>query len=147
MPLSVRISALACSAVLAALHGCGRDPAPTTAGALAGTYELRWVNERPVPVDALGGAVDGRLVLTRDGQVTRAVRYATSGVPGPIEHRSAGTYEVTGSEISYRVTPVSRSADTPLLEAEGELRAGRLTFRYRGLPGGGWVEETYVRTE
>ena len=147
MPLSVRISALACCAVLAALHGCGRDPAPTTAGALAGTYQLRWVNERPVPIDLLGGAVDGRLVLTRDGQVTRSVRYATSGVPGPIEHLSAGTYEVIGPEISYRVTPVNSPEGTPPLEAQGELRAGRLTFRYQSLPGGGLMEETYVREE
>ena len=148
MRLHALLYAAACSALLAAAAGgCGRDSAPTTASALAGTYQLRWVNERPVPVDALGGAVDGRLVLSRDGSVTRSIRYATSGIPGPIEHLSAGTYDLIGSEITYQVTPVGSPEGTAPLAAEGELRAGRLTFRYRGLPGGGLVEETYVRVE
>ena len=147
MRVSATLHAVCCALLLAAAPSCGREPSPTSADALAGAYELRSVNGRAVPVDALGGAVSGRLVLTRDGRVTRTIRYATSGVPGPIEQRSTGTYEVTGSEVSYRVVDERSPEGTLPLEAQGELRARRLTFRYPAPGvGGGRVEEEYVRT-
>ena len=146
MLISIRLHALACCALLAAAPACGRDPAPTTAGALAGTYELRTVDGRAVPVDALGGVIGGRIVLTRDGRVTRVVQVATSGVPGPVELRSTGTYEVTGSKIRFHLVAERSVAATLPLQSEGELRGRHLVLRH-GAPASGWVEETYVRTE
>ncbi len=73
---------------------------PRDAAALAGRYELRSVDGRAVPVDALGGALGGDIRLTADGHVTRVVQYATSGIPGPIVNRGTGTYRARGSRIT-----------------------------------------------
>ena len=146
MRLHVSLCAAYSALLVAAAPGCGRDPAPTTAGVVAGTYVLRSVDGRAVPVDALGGTLGGRIVLSRDGRATRVVQLATSGIPGPIEKRWTGTYEVTGSEISFRLVAEGSPEGTLPVQERGGLRDERLTLRY-GAPRGGWVEEIYVRTE
>jgi hypothetical protein len=118
---------------------------PVGVEALAGRYELRSVNARTVPVDALGGALGGELVLSDHGRVRRAVQYATSGVPGPIVMRANGSYRVRGNEITLDLTEEPRGA---LLarpwRIRGEVASPRIVLRYPG-PGDVNTEEVYVR--
>src|SRR5687767_6142502 len=99
-PVSLR--AFISFALSAAATGCSLTP--TAIATLAGRYELRSVDGRAVPVDALGGALGGDIQLSPDGRATRVVRYATSGIPGPIVARASGTYRVRGWEITMTLT-------------------------------------------
>jgi hypothetical protein len=118
---------------------------PVGVEALAGRYELRSVNARAVPVDALGGALGGELVLSDHGRARRVVQYATSGVPGPITIRANGSYRVRGSEITLDLTDEPRGG---LLarpwRVRGEVASARIVLRYAGR-GGASTEEVYVR--
>jgi hypothetical protein len=130
-------------ALLVALaSACSSSPANVRA--LVGRYELRSVNGRAVPVDALGGALGGDLVLTRDGRAIRVVRYARSGLPGPFVHRTPGTYRRQGTEITFRFLGDGQPASAPLWDVRGEARPPSILLRYRR-PAGGTVEEHYVR--
>jgi hypothetical protein len=126
-----------------ALVGCTSTPVGVEA--LAGRYELRSVNARTVPVDALGGAIGGELVLSDHGRVRRVVQYATSGIPGPITMRANGSYRVRGNEITLDLTEEPRGE---LLarpwRIRGEVRSARIVLRYSG-PRGADTEEVYVR--
>jgi hypothetical protein len=142
--MSLRAYGLAALSVLAALtSACAASP--TSLRAFAGRYELRSVNGRPVPVDALGGALAGELVLTVDGRFTRTVSYARSGLPEPAVMREAGAYDVHGTEITFR--GVREGLLAPLgggVIAWGEVRLPSVFFRYPG-PADQGVEEEYVR--
>jgi hypothetical protein len=117
---------------------------PTGVAALAGRYELRSVGGRPVPVEALGGALGGDIQLGADGRVTRVVRYATSGIPGPIVTRATGTYRARGSQITLTLTEQGRTARPGRWQVSGELQPPSLVLRYPGRADG-VVEERYVR--
>lgn len=121
--------------------------APVSVEALAGRYELRSVNRRPVPVDALGGAIGGELVLSDHGRVRRIVQYATSGIPGPIVMRANGSYRVKGNEIVLDLVEEPRGS---LLarpwRLRGEIVRGRILLRSPARGRGDTEEEVYVRT-
>lgn len=117
---------------------------PTGLAAVVGRYELRSVDGRTVPVDALGGALGGDVQLTADGRVTRVVRYATSGIPGPIVNRAAGTYRVRGSQITLTLTEGAHTARLGRWQVNGEVQLPALVLRYPGR-GDKLVEERYVR--
>jgi hypothetical protein len=129
--------------VTAVAAGCSSTPVGVEA--LAGRYELRSVNARTVPIDALGGALGGELVLSDHGRVRRVVQYATSGVPGPIAMRANGSYRVRGREITLELMEEPRGA---LLarpwRVRGEVASPRIVLRYQG-PGSADTEEVYVR--
>jgi hypothetical protein len=131
--------------VILGTAAAGCSSAPVRVEALAGRYELRSVNARTVPVDALGGALGGELVLSDHGRVRRVVQYATSGVPGPIVMRANGSYHVRGNEITLDLTEEPRGA---LLarpwQVQGEVSSPRIILRYTGR-GGAETEEVYVR--
>jgi hypothetical protein len=137
-----------CAAALvsAAMLACSSTSADVAA--LAGRYELRSVDGRAVPVDALGGALGGDIRLTADGHVTRVVQYATSGIPGPIVNRVTGTYRARGSRITLTLTEQGRTARLGRWEVSGDVSGDvqlpALVLRYAG-PAGGIVEERYVR--
>src|SRR5688572_22525985 len=97
-------------ALYAAASGCSSTSTAVTA--LTGRYELRSVDGCAVPVDALGGALGGDIQLSADGRATRVVRYATSGIPGPIVARASGTYRVRGWEITFDLDEELRPAGT-----------------------------------
>lgn len=119
---------------------------PVGVEALAGRYELRSVNARTVPVDALGGALGGELVLSDHGRVRRMVEYATSGIPGPIVVRANGSYRVRGNEIAIDLVEEPRgSLIARPWRLRGEVVSGRIVLRYQGR-GGAETEEVYVRT-
>src|SRR5688572_5738727 len=122
------VSALA---ILSTAAGCTSTPVGVEA--LAGRYELRSVNARTVPVDALGGAVGGELVLSDHGRVRRLVQYATSGVPGPIAMRANGSYRVRGNEITLDLTeePRGQLLARPW-RIRGEVQSARIVLRYPG---------------
>jgi hypothetical protein len=134
IPRLAALAAFVAFILLVAAAGC----ASATPGvrALAGRYELRAVNGKLVPVDALGGAIGGELVLTPDGRAARKVTYARSGLPDPVVFASSGTYRVRGSGITLRLAEQG--------EVRGEVRSSSIVVGYAG-PGGGWVEEEYVR--
>jgi hypothetical protein len=132
----------AAALVMAPALGCSSTPAGVAA--LAGRYELRTVDGRPVPVDALGGALAGELQLSADGRVTRVVQYATSGVPGPIVNRATGTYRVHGSQVTLSLAEEGRTARLARWQVRGEVRLPTLVLRYPR-PGEWMVEELYVR--
>jgi hypothetical protein len=115
-------------ALHAAASGCSSTP--TAVAALAGRYELRSVNGRAVPVDALGGALGGDVQLSPDGRVTRVVQYATSGIPGPIVTRATGAYRVRGSQITLTLTEEGRRAQPRRLQVSGEAQLPALVLRY-----------------
>jgi hypothetical protein len=129
--------------VTAVAAGCSSTPVGVEA--LAGRYELRSVNARAVPIDALGGALGGELVLSDHGRVRRVAQYATSGIPGPIAMRANGSYRIRGSEITLELMEEPRGA---LLarpwRVRGEVASSRIVLRYRGR-GGADTEEVYVR--
>jgi len=108
MTYHASIRTLFVAALCAATSGCSSTP--TGVAPLAGRYELRSVDGRAVPVDALGGALGGDIQLGADGRVTRLVQYATSGIPGPIVTRATGTYRVRGSKITLTLTEEGRTA-------------------------------------
>ncbi len=122
---------------------CSSTPRDAAA-ALAGRYELRSVDGRAVPVDALGGALGGDIRLTADGHVTRVVQYATSGIPGPIVNRGTGTYRARGSRITLTLTEQGRTARLGRWQVSGDVQLPALVLRYAG-PAGGIVEERYMR--
>jgi hypothetical protein len=130
-------------AVLVTSTACSSTPVGVEA--LAGRYELRSVNGRTVPVDALGGALGGALVLSDHGRVRRVVQYATSGIPGPITMRVNGSYSVRGKEITLDLVEEARGS---LLarprRVRGEVGQGRIVLRYPGR-GDAESEEVYVR--
>jgi hypothetical protein len=133
-----------CAAALVIAGAFACSSTPTGVAALAGRYELRTVNGRAVPVDALGGALSGEIRLTADGRVTRVVQHATSGIPGPIVLRAAGTYRVRGSQITLTLTNERRTPRASRWEMIGEVERSLLVLRYPGrseLP----VEERYAR--
>ena len=123
------------------LSACASTPDVT---ALAGRYQLRSVSGRAVPVDALGGALGGEVQLGADGRAIRVVRYATSGIPGPIEVRGTGTYRVRGSQITLALDDVRPRARPSRWQVSGEVKPPLLVLRYPG-PAGGIVEERYFR--
>ncbi len=131
--------------VILSTAAAGCSSTPVGVEALAGRYELRSVNARAVPVDALGGAVGGELVLSDHGRVRRVVQYATSGVPGPIAMRANGSYRVRGNEITLDLTEEPRGE---LLarpwRIRGEVQSARIVLRYPGRRGAD-TEEVYVR--
>ena len=131
--------------LLAAVTTAGCSSTPVGVEALAGRYELRAVNGRAVPVDALGGALGGELVLSDHGRVRRTVQYATSGVPGPIVVRANGSYHVRGNEITMDLVEESRGT---LLarpwRLRGDVATSRIILRYEGR-GKTDTEEVYVR--
>jgi hypothetical protein len=131
--------------LLAAATTTGCSSTPVGVEALAGRYELRTVNGRAVPVDALGGALGGELVLSDHGRVRRIVRYATSGVPGPIVVRANGSYRVRGNEITLDLVEEPRGT---LLarpwRLRGDVATSRIILRYEGR-GERDTEEVYVR--
>jgi hypothetical protein len=143
--LSIRALAAALAAALVASTACSSTRMDIEA--LAGRYELRSVNARTVPVDALGGALGGELVLSDHGRVRRIVQYATSGVPGPITMRANGSYSVRGKEITLDLVEEPRGA---LLarsrQLRGEVVQGRIILRYPGRAGAD-TEEVYVRVQ
>jgi hypothetical protein len=114
---------------------------PAALRGLAGRYELRSVNGAAVPVDALGGALRGELVLTATGRATRTVLYARSGLPEPVVHRAAGSYRVRGSGITLSLA-VQDSASP--WRANGEIRSPSIIIRYPGRSDR-MVEEEYVK--
>lgn len=131
--------------LLAAATPTGCSSTPVGVEALAGRYELRTVNGRAVPVDALGGALGGELVLSDNGRVRRIVQYATSGIPGPIIVRANGSYRVRGSEITLDLVEEPRG--TLLARpwtVRGDVATPRIILRYEGR-GGTDTEEVYVR--
>jgi hypothetical protein len=141
-PRSIRaLSAIVIASV--AFTGCSSTPVGVEA--LAGRYELRTVNGRAVPVDALGGALGGELVLSDNGRVRRIVQYATSGVPGPIVMRANGSYRVRGNAITLDLVEEPRGA---LLarpwRVRGDVATPRIILRYEGR-GETDTEEVYVR--
>jgi hypothetical protein len=141
--LALNRSLVAVALVGTAVAGCASTPVDVEG--LAGRYELRSVNGRTVPVDALGGAIGGELVLSADGQATRVVQRATSGIPGPITVRASGSYRVRGAEIALDLVQESRGPATARpWRARGELASPRITLRYPG-PGDRITEEVYVR--
>ena len=117
---------------------------PTGVAALAGRYELRSVDGRPVPVDALGGALGGDIQLGADGRVTRVVQYATSGIPGPIVSRATGTYRARRAQITLVLAEEGRTARLGRFQVNGEVQLPTLVLRYPGRADG-LVEERYVR--
>jgi hypothetical protein len=117
---------------------------PIGVTALAGRYELRSVDGRAVPVDALGGALGGEVQLAADGRAMRVVRYATSGIPGPIEIRGTGTYRVRGSQITLALDETGPRAGRNRRQVSGDVKPPLLVLRYRR-PAGGIIEERYVR--
>jgi hypothetical protein len=114
--------------IITLASGC--SSIPTAATALAGRYELRSVDGRTVPVEALGGALGGQIQLSADGRVTRVVHYATSGIPGPIVTRASGTYRVRGSQITLTLTEEGRRAQPRRLQVSGEAQLPALVLRY-----------------
>ena len=131
--------------VMLSTAAAGCSSTPVGVEALAGRYELRSVNSRSVPVDALGGALGGELVLSDHGRVRRVVQYATSGIPGPITVRAKGSYRVRGNEITLDMTEEPRGT---LLarpwRVRGDVSSPRIILRYAGR-GGVETEEVYVR--
>jgi hypothetical protein len=141
-PRSIRaLSAIGIA--VTAWTGCSSTPVGVEA--LAGRYELRTVNGRAVPVDALGGALGGELVLSDNGRVRRIVQYATSGIPGPIVMRANGSYRVRGNEITLDLVEEPRGT---LLarpwRVRGDVATPRIILRYEGR-GETDTEEVYVR--
>jgi hypothetical protein len=134
LPRLAALAAFLTFVLLVVAAGCAS--ATTGIAALAGRYELRSVNGKSVPVDALGGAIRGELVLTADGRAARTVTYARSGLPDPVVFASSGTYRVRGSEITLRLPDRG--------EVRGEIRSSSIVVGYPG-PGGRWIEEEYVR--
>jgi hypothetical protein len=128
--------------LVAVAVGCSSTP--TGLSALAGRYELRSVDGRSVPVDALGGALGGELQLGADGRVTRVVQYARSGIPGPIITRATGTYRVRGSQITLSLTEQGRRARLGPWQLNGQVRLPAVVLRYPGRADAP-VEERYVR--
>ena len=116
----------------------------TGVAALAGRYELRAVDGRTVPVDALGGAFGGEIQLGANGRVTRVVRYATSGIPGPIVTRASGTYRIRGSQIMLTLTEEGRTSRIRRRQVSGEVQLPALVLRYPGRANE-MVEERWVR--
>jgi hypothetical protein len=143
MRLRSRLTPLAVALLLAA-PACSSSP--TDAESVAGVYELRAVNGRAVPIHDLGGALDGSLVLTRDGRATRHIRYGSSGVPDPIPVTEVGTFQVEGSQITFRLLDTEAAPGALPWERSGELRSRTILFRWPAPgAGGGWVEERYER--
>ncbi len=135
--------ALARAALLAVLtFACSSNAA--RARTVAGRYELRSVNGKAVPVDALGGALGGELVLSASGRGRRVVSYARSGVPEPFVHRSAGTYSVSGSEITLSFFTEGPRQPASRWTARGELHGRSILIRHSGRAGE-MVEEEYVK--
>jgi hypothetical protein len=143
LPTLAALMAFITFVVLVAAAGCSSTP--TGVGALAGRYELRAVNGKPVPVDALGGAIAGELVLTVNGRASRTVTYARSGLPQPAVLSASGTYRVRGSEITLRLLEPGRPASSPTWDVRGDVRSSTIILGYPG-PADGWIEEEYVRT-
>ena len=143
MTLHTQVRAFSTAAWLAAVSSCA-STTPAVA-ALAGRYELRSVNGRSVPIEALGGALGGDLVLTADGRATRVVRYVSSGVPGPIVHRTAGTYRLRGTEITLDLDQEVGPASTRQRQMRGDVQRSSILLRYPG-PADRTVEELYVRS-
>ena len=133
------------AALVVASGAAGCSSTPVGVEALAGRYELRTVNARTVPVDALGGALGGELVLFDHGRVRRVVQYATSGIPGPITMRANGSYRVRGNDITLDLTdePRGQLLARPW-RVRGEVSSARIILRYEGR-GGIATEEVYVR--
>jgi hypothetical protein len=137
-----RIGSLA--TVLAVLTtACSSSPAGVHA--FAGRYQLRAVDGQSVPVDALGGAISGELVLTADGRFTRIVTYARSGLPDPFVSRTEGTYRVNGSEITFQVVLGRPPLRGSVWDIAGKARLPSIFVEYPG-PADAPVEEEYVRT-
>jgi hypothetical protein len=128
--------------LLAAISGCASTP--TGIAAVAGRYELRSVDGRAVPIEALGGALGGHIQLGADGRVTRVVQYVTSGIPGPIVARATGTYRARGSQITLTVTEEGRTARLGRRQVNGDVQLPALVLKYPG-PADRIVEERYVR--
>ncbi len=129
--------------VATAVPGCSSTSVGVEAA--AGRYELHSVSGRAVPVDALGGALAGELVLRADGRARRIVQYATSGIPGPIVVRGSGSYRLRGVEIALDLVDESRgSVAARPWRGRGEVEPQRITLRYPG-PADGITEEVYVR--
>jgi hypothetical protein len=125
----------------AAATGC--SSAPVGVEALVGRYELRSVNGRTVPVDALGGALGGELVLSDNGRVRRVVQYARSGIPGPVVSRANGSYRVRGKEITIDLEPRGSLPDRAS-RLRGEIASSTIVLRY-ARAGTIDTEELYVR--
>jgi len=143
LPRLVALAAFVAFLLLVAAAGCSSTP--TSVGAVVGRYELRSVNGSAVPVDALGGAIGGELVLTGDGRAWRTVSYARSGLPGPAVLSASGTYSVRGSEITLRLLEPGRPASSPTWDVRGDVRSSTIILGYPAATDG-WVEEEYVRT-
>ena len=143
IPTIAALAAFIVFVLLVAAAGC--SSVPTGVAPLAGRYELRSVDGRSLPDDRLGGAVDGQLVLTSDGRATRTVRYATSGIPGPITRRASGSFSRRGEEITLVLVREGIALPEATWEVRGEARPPAITLRYRG-PRNVDVEEVYVRT-
>ncbi len=137
---SLRTFALICSCFVAV--GC--SSAPLGVESVAGRYELRTVNGRSVPTDGLGATLSGELVLSRDGQARRVVRYATSGIPGPIDIRASGQFRVKGPEIAFELNEELRPSGTRRWRVLGAVEPSAIVLRYLGR-GDRLVEERYVR--
>jgi hypothetical protein len=136
------IRSLSAIALCAGIASCFSTP--TGVAALVGRYQLRSVDGRAVPVEALGGALGGDLQFGADGRVTRVVRYATSGIPGPIVTRATGTYRVRGSHITLTLTEEGRTARLGRWQVSGDVQLPALVLRYPGR-GDRMVEERWVR--
>jgi hypothetical protein len=95
-------------------------------------------------VDALGGAFGGEIQLGANGRVTRVVRYATSGIPGPIVTRASGTYRIRGSQIMLTLTEEGRTSRIRRRQVSGEVQLPALVLRYPGRANE-MVEERWVR--
>jgi hypothetical protein len=144
LPTLAAIAAFVAFTLLVAAAGCASTP--TSLAPLTGRYELRSVDGRSLPDDRLGGMIAGELVITADGRATRTVQHATSGIPGPITRRAAGTYRRRGEEITFRLLRDGRAVPEATWEVRGVVRPPVITLRYPG-PTGGTVEERYVRVE
>lgn len=136
------IRTLVAFAILACAAAC--SPTPVGVESLAGRYELRSVNRRALPTDGLGAALDGELLLSRDGRATRVVRHATSGVPGPIVRRASGTYRRHGTELMFRLVQEGLATPEATWQVRGVLARESITLRFLG-PGDALTEEVYVR--
>lgn len=141
LPSLAALAAFIAFTLLVAAAGCSTTP--TGVAELAGRYELRTVDGRSLPDDRLGGAISGELVLTAGGRATRTIVNATSGIPGPITRRAAGTYRVRGSTITLSLVPEG-SAPTSRWEVSGDVAARTIILRYTG-PADAPVEEVYTR--
>jgi hypothetical protein len=141
-----RLYSLATLVVLAgiAFAGVGCSSTPTGVAGVAGRYELRSVDGRSLPDERLGGAIGGEMLLSADGYARRVVRYATSGIPGPIVNRATGGYRMRGSQITLTLTEQGRTARLGRWQVSGEVQPPVLVLRYFG-PAERMVEERYVR--